>query len=428
MTVDLSGNPDCVDRLRVQLLSKKVQSLNQDSKTLQTKLNTLQDFISKTKYDKIAEMRETAYGGFEQKAELGTMFTFGKIFPIHKKVSWSLRSHQKKAVKRIINTVMVTISNAHKENIEFQALYYGYVSDQPISGLQYRMNIFTNKERHITTSRQKFGAIQSRILKTSSEKKIVNIVTPLAGRLSTFKQFMKNIEENILKKQEQINILIVYFPQNTSYTEHKKIFERYNMTYKDSSFTWLNLPGRFARAQALQAAVDFYKDNRLLFFADADMTFNTEFLQRCHDNTIPEKQVYFPVMFKFFNPNISGFQQNSADFFRSFERDIGDWALYSFGPVCAYRNDVVSVGGLNVGIKEWGIEDTQLFEAFLLRYKYDVIRAADPGLLHIYHAHTKCDVIHSNIQRLMCRGAMLSGVAAEGRIVDYLIQKNYSKF
>ena len=426
VTSDLSKNPDCLYRLHVQILSKKVRALNRDSKTLRTKLSTLQDFISKTTYDKIAEIRETSYTGFKKKMELGTMFTFGKIFPVSKKVHWSLRSHKLKAVKRIINKVIDIISNAHHENIEFHALYYGYVLNRPISGLVYMMNIFTNKERHVTRSKQMFGAIQSRILKTTP--KIVTIVTPLAGKLSIFKQFMKNIEENILKKQESINIIIAFFPQNTSYTEHKIIFERYKMTYKGSTFTWLNLPGKFARAKALQAAVEFNKDNTLLFFADVDLTFNTEFLQRCSDNTIPGKQVFYPIMFRLFNPKISGFQINPTNIFRSFDRDAGDWALYSFGPACVYSDDVMSVGGLNVEIKEWGIEDIQLFEAFLSRNDYDVIRVTDLGLLHIYHPRTNCDVINSSIQRLMCRDAMLSGLAAEESVVNYSIQKNYSIF
>ena len=426
VTADLSRNPDCLYRLRVQLLSKEVQALNQDYKTLQTKLNALQDFISKTTHDTIAEEKNTRRKYSEQKVEQSTMFpAFDKIFRINKDVANPLLPHEKIKIEMIMSIVMDKIRNVHNEDLQFLALNYGYVSDQPISGLQCRMTIIKNKERHITRSRQKFGAIQSRILKTSSEKKIVNIVTPLAGRLSTFEQFMKNIEENILKKQEQINILIVYFPQNTSYTAHKKIFERYTMTYKDSSFTWLNLPGKFARAQALQAAVDFYKNNRLLFFADVDLTFNTEFLQRCHDNTIPGKQVYYPVMFKFFNEKISGFRANSTNMFGSFDPEFGYWVKHSYGPICAHRDDINSVGGFNIALKEWGYEDVQLYEAFLKRSKYNVFRVVDPGLFHVYHTHVRCDVIKNKISRKACEEATLKSLAAEKSVVDYLTKKKY---
>ena len=178
MTADLSRHPDCLHRLRVQLLSKKVQALNQDCKTLQTKLNTLQDFISKTTYDTIAEGKNTRRKYSEQKVELSTMFpAFDKIFRINKDVATSLLPHEKIKIEMIMSIVMDKIRNVHNEDLQVLALNYGYVSDQPISGLQCRMNIVKNKERHIARSRQKFGAIQSRILKTSSEKKIVNIVT-----------------------------------------------------------------------------------------------------------------------------------------------------------------------------------------------------------------------------------------------------------
>ena len=427
VTADLSKHPDCLYRLRVQMMSKKVRALNKDYKALQNKLNTLEDFISKTTYENI-KVRAMKNASFEQNVELSTVFhTYDRIFQIQKKVSEPLNNYEKIEMEIMISTIMDTIRDVHKENIQFLALNYGYVSHQPVRGVQYRMNIFTNKELHVARSKHMFGAIQSRILKTPPKKKMpVNILIPLAGRLSNFKRFMKNLEQNILKKQESINVLVAFFPQNTSYTEHKKVFERYNMTYPHSTFTWLNLPGKFARAQALQAAVEFYQDNRLLFFADVDLTFDTNFLQRCRDHTIPGKQVFFPVMFKLFNPKISGFPISSTNLFRSFHRDVGDWALYSFGPVCAYRDDVTSVGGLNVGIKEWGYEDVQLFEAFLSKNVYDVIRVADPGLWHIYHTHTNCDVMTNKIGLIACKLSALSGLAAEGSVVNYLTQKNYT--
>ncbi|XP_028396232.1 chondroitin sulfate synthase 1-like [Dendronephthya gigantea] len=352
------------------------------------------------------------------------MFTLTKDLEVNNKDSWSLRYHKLQGTTGIIRTIMDAISKAHHENLQFHALYYGYMLNQPIRGLQYRLNIFTNKDRHIARSYQKFGAIEKRIIKTS-ETKPVTIVVPLAGRLNNFKQFMKNLEQNILKKNDPITLLVAYFPEVTPSLEHKKIFHQFNMTYRNHIFIWLDLPGSFARAQALQAAVDFNKDNNLLFFADVDLTFNEVFLQRCRDNTVAKQRVYFPVMFKLFNPKILGFQLKPTEYFRSFDREVGDWALYSFGPVCAYSYDVISIGGFNVKIKEWGYEDIHLFEAFISRNKYDIIRAADPGLIHIYHAHSKCDVIKNNIQRLMCTGAMLNSLASEDSIVKYLLMKKY---
>ena len=422
VTADLSNNLECLYRIHVQLLSKKVRFLSRKYKHLQTKLGILQGLISRTAYDIVADIRTKASNGFEQKVKLGTMFTLAKTFPINTEVSWSLHNVELRGIKKIIRTVMHTISNAHHENIQFHALYYGYISQQPISGQEFRLSIFTTKERHITTSRVEFGAIQSKISKTF-RKTTVNIVIPLAGRLEMFTQFMKNLERNILKKHDPISVLVVYFPETASLTEHKKIFDAYSSKYNGSKFTWLNLTGKFARARALQAAVDFYKDNKLLFFADVDLSFNTDFLQRCRDNTVHKKRLYFPVMFKLFNPKISGFNLKSTDSFQSFDK--GDWARYSFGPVCAYRNDVIYVGGFNVNIKEWGYEDIQLFEAFISKNSYDVIRAADPGLLHIYHPHTKCGSITNNIQRLMCNGAMFNSLSSKESTVNYLLAKNY---
>lgn len=387
---------------------------------MEMKLKILLSLIATSAYDKLSEIRNTTSTRFKQKVEHGTMFTLSKNFPTNTKRQWSVRVNQAIAVTRTIWTVMDTISNAHNDNLQFSALYYGYLLNQPITGLQYRLNIFTNKERHIAQCRHEFGALQSRISITRSNITI-HIVVPLAGKLQNFKQFLKNLEQRILKEHESISILVVYFAE-AGQTEHQKIFQKYKMTYSNSTFTWLRLQGKFARARALQAAVDFYQDNKLMFFADVDLAFNIDFLQRCRDNVVAKKRVYFPVMFKLFNPKILGLKLNATNYFRSFQRDFGDWALHSYGPVCVYREDVISVGGFNVHISEWGYEDIQLFQKFIHR-EYDVIRVADTGLLHIYHAHVECNVIKNRIQHLMCTGAMLNGLASSKSVVNYLLRK-----
>lgn len=420
---DLSKNTKCLHRARIQLLTEKVRSLSRKNKRLQRKLNDLKWFIDNSENQEISTQSLSKV----RKVERSYMFIQGKHFIPHNKGSWSLRSHSQKQISRVIDSVIHKIRAAHlNESIHFDALHYGYLIEQPINGLEYRFNIFTtNHQRHLARTKQEFGAIQSKTIFTPKET-TVNVIVPLAGRFENFQLFLLNLERNILKQHERITITVVYFPEIESPQRHNKLFNRYNRTYPNISFHWLSLPGKFSRAQALQAAVDFHKHNGLLFFADVDLNFNNEFLHRCRYNTVAKKQVYFPVMFKTFNANITGTKMNSTKYFISFDRKEGDWAMYSYGPVCAYRDDVISVGGLNVHIKEWGFEDIQLFEAFLSKH-FHVIRVADPGLRHIYHTHTSCKDIYSSILREMCKGALLDSLASVESIVEYLQTKRFWK-
>ena len=131
-------------------------------------------------------------------------------------------------------------------------------------------------------------------------------------------------------------------------------------------------------------------------------------------------------MFKLFNPKIGNIKFNLTNYFKNFEHRIGEWRIYSFGPVCAYRKDVTTVGGgFNIGITQWGFEDVQFFERFLSNTNYEVIRTIDPGLFHLYHAHAKCDVITNSLQRRMCETAMLEGLASQDTVLKYLLEKRY---
>lgn len=96
-----------------------------------------------------------------------------------------------------------------------------------------------------------------------------------------------------------------------------------------------------------------------------------------------------------------------------------------------YKGDLHSIGGFNTSITGWGMEDVDLFEkavkvsnphSLLFIYSlqspsHRVIRAPEPGLIHIYHP-IHCDPSMPSAQLAMCQGSKAASLAS----IDSLVQ------
>lgn len=119
------------------------------------------------------------------------------------------------------------------------------------------------------------------------------------------------------------------------------------------------------------------------------------------------------VVFSEYNPGFvptEGLSEIVDDTNRSIDDDAGAWRLFGYGIASIYRSDFDAIGGFNVSIKGWGLEDVDLFERALNSSLY-VVRAADPALRHIYHP-VACSAHLSLEQYRMCLGSKANGFAS----------------
>ncbi|XP_014673644.1 PREDICTED: chondroitin sulfate N-acetylgalactosaminyltransferase 2-like [Priapulus caudatus] len=112
-----------------------------------------------------------------------------------------------------------------------------------------------------------------------------------------------------------------------------------------------------------------------------------EFLQNCRLNAKIGRQVYYPVVFSQYNPDIV--KAYSPEKYTKDLLDInkytGMWLHYGFGMACMFGVDYRAVGGFRLDLAGWGGEDVDLYEKHVAS-DIQVFRAMDPGLIHIYHA------------------------------------------
>ena len=318
----------------------------------------------------------------------------------------------------------------------------GYLRYHPIFGMQFQIHLSSGnliqhfargKKTRVVKKRwiqfeQPYAALYLRTI-LSRHSETVHFVVPLVGRLENFRRFLSSFESAFLRRHQKVKLLVVYFPKLKDSKQHKKIFNTYKMKYPQDVFHWLDVNSAiFQRGLALNMGSKYFGKKALLSFTDVDLVFKTEYLDRCRINTIPNEQIYFPIMFSKFHPNITRTGKTKAKSVFTYEKDAGLWRIYSYGPVCLYSNDVFAVRGFNTTIKGWGMEDVDFFDKFVKTRKFRLFRAPDPGLVHIFHKHAPCLPRLTFKQQKMCRDATASYLSSASSALDQLFKKQILKY
>jgi len=181
----------------------------------------------------------------------------------------------------------------------------------------------------------------------------------------------------------------------------------------------LNVDEDFNRGRALNLGANLCNRLDLLFFMDVDILFDQGTLDRCRANAIPDKQVWFPIVWNQYDPKIisSGNPPGQAQHeildkksnTYNINKWTGFWIHYGFGMICLHKSDFDGVGKFPE-IAGWGGEDVQIYRNFIKNNynsmsNLEVIHSVDPGMIHVYHDRS-CDRKKlTQEQYRMCMGA-----------------------
>lgn len=265
--------------------------------------------------------------------------------------------------------------------------------------------------------------------KEPKEKKI-NILIPLSGRFDMFVRFMGNFEKTCLIPNLNVKLVILLFNSDSNPDKAKQVelMRDYRVKYPKADMQVLPVSGGFSRALALEVGSSQFNNESLLFFCDVDLVFTAEFLQRCRANTVLGQQIYFPIIFSQYDPKIVYSGKVPSDNHFAFTQKTGFWRNYGFGITCIYKGDLVRVGGFDISIQGWGLEDVDLFNK-VVQAGLKIFRSQEVGVVHIHHP-VVCDPNLDPKQYKMCLGSKASTFGSTQQLAEMWLEKNdpsYSK-
>lgn len=288
----------------------------------------------------------------------------------------------KRAIQEAVNVVS---KRHHPARMKFKRLHNGYVRHDPLQGNEYVIDAtFAERRRPRKTYNERVrilhplasGYILQAAKNDLSEK--VHIVVPISDVTQRCFEFLSMFANVSFSTKEATHLVLVVYGEDDLTRIEEKV-ESYRQVYTEAEISVIKGVGTFSRSKALDQGMKSLQLNDLAFFCDVDMTIERAFLNRCRRNTVEGKMVYYPEVFKLYNPKFTGSNHN-----RKISRKQGHWVNYGYGMLCIYKSDYDTIGGLNTNMLGWGGEDVDFFEK-VLKSKMEILQSPETGLIHRWH-------------------------------------------
>ncbi len=299
----------------------------------------------------------------------------------------------------------------------FSSVNYGYTMLNPLLGIYFmvNMNVYIKGNSHHNAFDTNVLAVRnfsSLVFKeegtsygdteTESTQKQpkINFIVPLSGKIMALRRFLRQYEMLLTRNENQITLTFVLLCVENPCNESVLVIQSTKERFPSEEIRYIELQMEFNRAIALDKGISLFPKDTLLFFADVDLHITDDILLRIRRNTIQHKQIYFPIMFSEFHPNMRGRPSENYGAVYRFNNYQGYWRIFSLGPVAIYKSDYDFIGGFDLSIGGWGKEDRDLWER-AIKKNITTFRSADVGIRHIYH-DSYCDPTTPKDQYYMC--------------------------
>ena len=437
-------------RLHVHFMKIEIQDLLYTSVVQQRRLQVLDKLLLKNltripeeELVSLNEIRDFHHKMPKEEAPDWEMLTARKLYSYTRySPEIGMINPTREGMNHVLGQTMKIVNKEAKKvlhrTLEFKRLNHGYRRYHPIYGAQYMLDLLMKYHRHIGYNRRRmtvhvrhhaylqhpFGNIVYSAEPIRSRKATVHYLLPLAGRLGPFKRFMNTYEKVCLQRNENVKLLVLYFKEVSSDEEQFELYSSYQKKYPRADLRWISIKGAFSRSLALSMGASQFEDNALLFFCDVDLDFTPSFIDRCRTNAILGRQVYYPIVFSQYNPDIAYRNETIPNTPFYFSSDAGFWRIYAFGIACLHKADLNIIGGFDTTIQGWGMEDVDLYERYVASVNYDMFRSPDPGLVHIYH-DVMCDSKLDEKQLKMCYNSKAATFGSNRKLYELMVDKGY---
>ena len=322
-------------------------------------------------------------------------------------------------LKRVIQEAVKVVSKRHHPSrMKFKHLYNGYVRRDPLQGNEYIIDaLFIDRRRPRKRYNERVRLLRplssSYVLQSAKNDMTdkVHIVVPISDVTQRCYEFLNMYVNVSLKTQESTHLVLVIFGDKEVSEIQAKV-DSFKQQYHHSEITIVKGEGKFSRSRALHQGMQTLSKSDLAFMCDVDLTIDHSFWNRCRRNTAEGKMVYFPEVFKLYNPKFIGNDH------RKISRKQGHWVNYGYGMLCIYKSDYDSVGGLNVGMMGWGGEDVDFYEK-VMKSKLEILQSPDTGLIHRWHPNS-CSKNTSKANRTPCINSRAEGLGDKSELAKYI--------
>nr|XP_023663188.1 chondroitin sulfate synthase 2-like [Paramormyrops kingsleyae] len=356
-----------------------------------------------------------------------------------------LRGINKLDITDIIEVAMEELGKKYKPILQLkkQQLVNGYRRFDPTRGMEYtldlQLEVVSEKGRscsiikrvHLLRPLSKVEIIPMPLV---SEATQVHIVLPMTVHdLEYAPGFLDLYAKNCFERSENtiLTLLFIYNPLEAQHIEKNDIFANikakivaYEQEYPTAKIPWISVRAdNLSKIKIVDVISKKLPVDTLLFIASVNTNINSEFLSHCRLNSISNWQVFFPIHFQGYNPDIA-FHNKHPPSTIDLVKDSGYFDRNIFDEACFYNSDymaALSTMASDVQENEDLLDTLDLYDMFINYSKLHVFRAVEPNLRQSYR-HQTCDRHLSEEMYHRCVQSNLNNVGSGSQLATILFE------
>lgn len=350
-------------------------------------------------------------------------------------------------IQQVLEEALEQLNHRYHPWLHFRKrhLLNGYRRFDPTRGMEYTLDLVleaTTKKGHAGVIIKRLsllrplGLVEILPMPYVTEATPVQVVVPLmpadAGHISAF---LDSFATNLLDPQENVALTVLLVYDVTSSGQVQDVFEgvRGMVSELESRYSFLRLEVTSVRTEIpsqirlMEIVSKKHPMETLFFLLSVWSEVTAEALNRCRMNAISAWQVFSPVHYQEYNPDMSrhGFSAPpSADFLHD-----GHFDRFSSSEFCFYNSDFMAARNrmaMEVGAPEDEEEDgagTELLELFLRHSQLHVFRALEPSLVQRFSLR-KCSTLQSGESYHRCVISNLESLGSRIQLATALFNQD----
>ncbi|XP_046902415.1 chondroitin sulfate synthase 2 isoform X1 [Hypomesus transpacificus] len=338
-----------------------------------------------------------------------------------------LRGVDRLDVADVIDVAMGELNKKYKPvlHLKKQHLVNGYRRFDPTRGMEYtldlQLEVVNQKGRSRSiTKRVHLVRPLSRIeiipMPYVTEATRIHIILPLNLQdQNDVNHFLEVFASNAFETSENtiLTFLFIYDPleaqqvnQNDIFAGVKAQINAYEHKYPTVKIPWISVKTETpSQIKFMDIISKKHPLDTLFFIANVNTNVNAEFLNRCRMNSINNWQVFFPIHFQDYNPDLA-YHNMQPPATIDLVKDAGLFDRSSFEEACFYNSDYMTTRthmAADVQENEEILETLDIYDMFVKYSVLHVFRAVEPAL-HQQYRYQACnprlseDIYHRCVQ------------------------------
>ena len=411
-----------------QLVSElRVKTLLKEASSVVDNVNRLEEAMQQTQKSKQWWLWHNAHINPKSKYELlvWNYFNASHMFQQHEHLPLlGLPQRYKTSINAALQIVTDRMNASGKSDpfLPPYILHDGFVTNEAL-GIEYVLQMSVRRKSsplpqqyiaHVFLPFQSPG-MSSYKPKLVLSQTIVNIVIPVA-HYHNLVPFLELYEAECLRHNTSVHLHLVFFYHDELIS--KKLSQILDI-YQTAKIDKYEITSHsYSPFYAYNYIAELLSDNQLLLFFDMTLHFSLNFLEHCRMNTIKGKQVFSPILFSFYKPDIVQKYASNVKH-GSISSETGFFVRYNYQVTSIYRSDYAKVGGFKRSKGSSGSDDKHFLENILKSDIY-LMRAIEPFLTRIYKPRN-CKKLKTKASQEMCMNSVADSIGNKKILGSYIL-------